>query len=231
MAVRFGVAPEASAARAGVSGGVSLSTSRVGEVVLTGSNGTLTITDISFIVDEFKLERGSSACDESSDEGDGDGDDGCATFEAAPGFVRLPLAGDATVALSEPAPAGTYAALKFETKAARTDELLAEVRTAFADWPGESSMVVVGSFLPAGSVTPVPFRVYFHAEVKIEESFEPALVLVGDAASVTVEADPRLWFVEGGLVTDLSSHDFAATGTVLKFEAKMADGFTKIELD
>ena len=48
-----------------------------------------------------------------------------------------------------------------------------------------------------------PFVVYFHAEVKVELSFHPPLTVLADAETTSVVVD---------------------------FEAKMADGFTRIEI-
>ncbi len=50
--------------------------------------------------------------------------------------------------------------------------------------------------------------------------------------SVTVFIDPAIWFAnDDGTMDELCEYDFDATGEVFEFEAKFADGFTKIELD
>ena len=96
-------------------------------------------------------------------------------------------------------------------------------------------MLVVGTFTPADGVDPIPFRVYFDAEVKVELEFEegdPLVIEEGGDHSVTVFIDPAIWFVnDDGTVHDLTAYDYDATGAVFKFEAKFEDGVTKIELD
>ena len=102
--------------------------------------------------------------------------------------------------VAEDVPAGTYLALKFETKAPDGSEagttLLGEVRQEFADWPQSGSAVVVGSFAPADGSTPVAFRVYLDAEVKVEMEFAEPLMIAGGAGnqSVTIFIDPGAWF-------------------------------------
>ena len=129
--------------------------------------------------------------------------------------------------------------LKFETKATGDDEdgasLLADIRGSHADWPAEASMLVTGTFTPVDGGDPVSFRAYFDAEVKVELEFDagaPLVIEEGGDESVTVFIDPAIWFAnDDGTVDELSEYDFDTTGEVFKFEAKFADGFTKIELD
>lgn len=203
------------------------------QLVVTGANGTLTITDVRLIASEFKLERAEGACEGLEDEAE----EACEKFEAGPMFLDLPLGAGAVVAASQEVPAGSYTELKFEAedidfdeeddddKGAAIQSLAQAVRSAFPNWPEDASMVVVGDF------NGKPFTAFFEAEVKVEKEFDPALV-IGDANRVvTVEVDPSAWFMSGGNVIDLSGFDFATTGKVVEFEAKLDDGFTKIELD
>src|SRR5262245_20010245 len=72
-------------------------TANTQELTITGSNGTLTITDIAFIVNEFELERSNDACNRVDNSGPGNnnhlrGED-CEEFEVGPFFVKLPLTG------------------------------------------------------------------------------------------------------------------------------------------
>lgn len=206
---------------------------------LEGDNGTLTIDEIWLVVDELRLERVEDACeDDAAGEGSDDGDDDdCERFELAPFFVSLPLEGDGLGEVSAEVAPGSYEELKLETKA--PDEggtLLADIRQDhFDDWPGEASLLVIGTFTPTDG-DPIPFRVFFDAEVKVELEFEdgePLVVEEGGDLTVTVFVDPAAWFAEvNGTVTDLSAFDFDATdGEVFEFEAKFEDGFTKIEID
>lgn len=234
VAVRFATAPASAA-------GASFSVSATGseELVVTGSNGTLTITDVRLILNEFKLERADGECDGLEDEAE----DACAKFEAAPAFLDLPLGPGAVVAATQEVPDGRYEELKFEAedidfdeeeddeKSAAIQALALSVRAAFPEWPEEASMVVIGSFTPTGGPAR-PFTAYFEAEVKVEREFEPPLVIDDANRVVTVEVDPSAWFLNAdGSVIDLSAYDFATTGTIVEFEAKMNDGFTKIEFD
>lgn len=235
VAVRFATSsPGASASRASF----SLAASGAEQLVVTGSNGTLTITDVRFILNEFELERVEDDC-----EGlEGDAEDACEEFEAPPAFIDLPLGAGAVVAATQEVPAGRYEELKFEAEDIDFDEeeddekgaairTLAEaVRAAFPNWPEDASMVVVGTFTPTGG-EPVPFTTFFEAEIKVEKEFDPALVIDDANRAVTVEVDPSAWFLSGGQVIDLSAFDFARTGEVVEFEAKMENGFTKIEFD
>lgn len=229
-----------STASAQVSGG---STANLREdVVVTGSNGTLVISDVAFIVDEFRLERSDDACE--GIEGDDDRDDDCENFETGVEFVRLPLTGATAAVVTRSVPVGTYTEMKFEVEDADLDEaaddddaaeiisLIEQIEAAgFTDWPDDASLVVVGTFTPTGG-EPRSFTAYFEAEVKVEMEFDPALVIDGENGTVNVEIDPAGWFGNpDGTVIDLSMFDFATTGQIVEFEAKMEHGFTKIELE
>ncbi|HEV8600791.1 MAG TPA: hypothetical protein VGQ69_15625 [Gemmatimonadales bacterium] len=206
-----------------------------GPLVISGSNGTLTITDISLIVNEFELEGDEDACEAQGS------DDDCEEFEAPAAFVRLPLDGDRLVTVSTLVPAGTYHSLEFEVEDVDLDEpdddagdissVAAAVRAAFPNWPDEASMVVVGSFTPTGG-QPVPFTVFFEAEIEIEKNFTPPLVVDQGNETITIELDPAVWFRRfDGTVLDLSAFDFLRTGDVVEFEAELENGFQTIEFD
>ena len=63
-------------------------------------------------------------------------------------------------------------------------------------------------------------------------SFEPPLTVTDQAATVTVEVDPTMWFLGAdGRVMDLSAFDFEATGHIVEFETHLRDGFRRIEHD
>lgn len=210
------------------------------ELVITGDNGTLTITGIGFIVDEFKLDRDDAPCEDL----EGEEEDDCETFETGLAFVDLPLDGATTPVVTQAVPAGTYVALKLETDDADLDEAVDDEERAeitalieaieaagFTGWPADASLVVVGSFATAeGDVR--EFTAFFEGEIKIEMAFDPMLVIDGESGTVDIEIDPSAWYSSGdGTVVDLSAYDYEATGEVVEFEAKMADGFEKIELE
>lgn len=206
-----------------------------GELVITGTNGVLRITNISFIVNEFELEARDDACA-------APGDDDCEEFEAPPSFVRLPLGDGNLVAVSQAVPAGTFTELEFEVENLDMDEddddagaiaaVASAVRAAFPNWPNKASMVVVGTFTPTGSAQALPFTVFFDAEIEIEKDLVPPLVVDRENEIVTVQLDPTVWFRRfDGTVMDLSAFDFVRTGIVLEFEAELENGFQKIEFD
>lgn len=239
FALRFATADGSSPSHAS---GPSFSLLGAEEVTIEGTNGVLSITDIRFIVGEFKLERDEDACGEI--EGEEEDDDSCEKFETGPYFVDLPLGTGSAPRVSQVVPAGSYTELKFEVEDIDLDEAdddddAAEIRqvaeairaAGFTDWPSEASMVVVGTFTPTGGAA-VPFTAYFEAEVKVEMEFETPLVIGEGQTDATVELDPTVWFKAfDGRVIDLSAYDFGTTGEVVEFEAKMEHGFTKIELD
>ena len=203
-----------------------------GELVITGTNGTLSITNISFIVNGFELEAQDDACATP-------GDDGCEEFEAPPSFVRLSLGDGNVVVVSQAVPPGTFTELEFEVENLDMDEddedtgaITSAVRAAFPNWPNKASMVVVGTFTPTGSTQALPFTVFFDAEIEIEKDLVPPLVVDQQNETVTVQLDPSVWFRRfDGTVMDLSAFDFVRTGIVLEFEAELEDGFQKIEFD
>jgi hypothetical protein len=130
-------------------------------VVATGVNGTLTIDEVQILVDEFKLEGIDEACE------DAQNPEGCARFEAPPYFLDLTLDEVPVDIATAPVPAGSYLALKLETKDLPAS-LSTEVLAAFPDWPTNASLRVAGSFDPADESPAASYVVYFHAEVKVE---------------------------------------------------------------
>ena len=235
VAIRFATASSVPAASRA---SLSLSRSGADQLLVAGSNGTLTITDVRFILKEFKLERAEGECEGVED----DAEEACEKFEAPPAFIDLPLGSGTVLAAAHEVPAGRYSELKFEAEDIDLDEedddekdeasrrLAQAVKAEFPGWPEDASMVVVGTFTPAGG-TPVTFTSFFEAEIEVEKEFEPPLVVDDANRAVTVEVDPSAWFLSAGRVLDLSAFDFARTGKVIEFEAKMEDGFTKIEFD
>lgn len=206
------------------------------DLPLDGDNGSLSIQEIWLVVDEFKLERVDGACDEVAESEESE-DDECEEFELGPFFVSVPLEGDGLGEVSADVKAGTYEALKFETKAPDSEDAVLEDIAAegFDNWPVAASMVVIGTFTPPGEDAEISFTAYFDAEVKVEEEFpddDPLVVEEGGDLSVKVFVNPAIWFTnDDGTVVDLSMYDHVEPGDVFQFEAKFADGFVKIELD
>lgn len=212
-----------------------------GQMEISGTNGTLTIDNVRFIVSEFELERDDDACEDAEGAEEED-DDACEEVERGPRFVELPLDGETALVVEEDVPAGTYEELEFEIEdveldddedddeARRIQELFAEIRSEFEDWPEEASLVVVGTFTPTdGEASDV--RAYFEAEIEIEQEFDPPRAL-SENESITVMVDPGFWFRRpDGTVLDLSEFDFETMGRVLEFEVEMEDGFVGLEFD
>lgn len=199
------------------------------EIVVAGSNGTLTITDVRLLVAEFELNG--AECGGSDDDEDGPE---CGGFEAPPSFVDLPLGTGAVAVASTDIPEGLYESLEFEVENLDLGEdddptlagLADAVRAAFPEWPDEASAVVVGTFTPTGG-SPRPFTVFLEAEIEVELEFAPPLDVQADGAgdALTVKVDPALWFARAdGTVLDLSVYDYGTTGEALEFELDLERG-------
>lgn len=206
-------------------------------LVLTGSNGTLQIDELYVVMDEFELKR-------ADDDHCVEEDDSCEKFRAGPAFLNVPLDGSGVIAVQQAVDTGTYARLDFEiddldddeenaAKAAQVTALRTEIRSQFPDWPQDASMLVVGTFTPAGG-TAVAFRVYFEAEVEVEMRLQPPVVIDASATSpsFTVRIDAAMLFRNGdGSVRNLALLDFGATGSVIDFEVEIENGISEIEFD
>jgi len=232
VAIRFGTAGATSAS---ASAGLAMVASATQSSVIEGTNGTLEITDIRMIVEEFELEPVEvSDCDVEPEPV------ACEDFEVSYFFVDVPLTGAPVTVVQENIPAGLYDELEFEVGDVEVDDdsgegadasviaaLFATVRGEFPDWPEKASMVVVGSFTPTGG-SAVNFRVYFEAEVEVEIDLIPPLDVTeeGVSHSILIELGPRMWFLRGdGTVIDLSEFDFPTTGQLIEFELEIEDGF------
>ena len=195
---------------------------------ITGSNGTLKVTDVRLIVSEIELE----------------GDADSAEFEAGPTFLDLPLdTTDVAPVATSRIPPGSYDEFEFEVEDVDIEEndddeeelqdLGEEIRGTFPDWPEDASMVVVGTFTPDGG-SPQDFTTYFEAEIEVEREMEPAFEVGGDgpARRLTVRLDPTRWFSKNdGTAWDLSQSDYASTEELIEFEAEFENGVTEIEVD
>lgn len=214
---------------------VGVSTAAEGGLDISGSNGTLHISRIKLIVDEFELDKASDDCD------DDIGGMDCEKFERKLFVVDVPLGtGSVTIDRAHIAE-GVYTELEFEVKdleddvgdedAARLAALLAEVRVQHPDWPARASMLIEGTFTPVGGA-PQAFKTYFEAEIEVEYALSPALVV--DATSttgVTVDLRPDLWFRNlDGSVRDLSQSHYPTTLATVEFEIEFERGI-RIEFD
>lgn len=245
VALRFGTEP-AAASGAGVAGSNAAFSVAADEVLATGTNGTLKIEDIQFIVSEVTLKRAENAAcvHEEKQHGKGRHDEGqseanveCKKFEGGPFLVDLPLGGGVVTVLEKDVPSGTFRAVEFEIDDFEADddddaaernramELLTALRLKYPDLPARANMVVKGTFTPTNGAAK-PFVVYFNADIQIKQRFDPPLE-VNDGGGITVRIDPTKWFEVGNRVRDLS----ALNGQLVEFEFEMKNGFVKIECD
>ncbi|MHB1297611.1 MAG: hypothetical protein ACYC0B_03700 [Gemmatimonadaceae bacterium] len=208
---------------------------------IAGSNGTLLISDIKLVVDEFKLKRaGASTCDD----GLGPDSDDCEEFETNLFAADVPLGTGAVTIASAKIPAGSYSELDFDLKdlfvdpsdpddsrrAARIAVVLAELRQSHPDWPAGASMMVAGTFTPTGG-SAQPFRAYFDAAIEVEREFATPLVIGDGSAGVTIDLRPDIWFKNAnGTVRNLALSNYATTNTLVEFELEFEEGIV-IEFD
>ena len=222
------VLPSACSDGTGPEDGTGVSLRTVGavqgqELVVTGTNGTLRLTDIRLIVDELELEPA-----------DGEACAGpCAEFEARGFLATVPVDGTPLNVARADIPDGRYDELEFEVDdladdddgPAELQDLRNTVRALFPDWPAEASMVVIGTFHPIGGAA-IPFRAYFDADIEVELEFSPPLRVEGEARSIVVELLVDRWFKRAdGTVRDLSRDDFPSTGRVVDFRAEIEGAF------
>ncbi len=174
-----------------------LSSETVGGLSISGSNGTLVLTDMKLIVDEFEIENDDDDCDDDDVVGV------CAEFETELFIADVPLGSGALNIANDRIPAGTYTKLEFEVESLDDDE---------------------GTFTPTGGQAR-EFRAYFDAEVEIERYFATPLVIDGNSAGITLELRPDLWFRNAdGTVRDLSQWNFATTSRLIEFEVEFERG-------
>lgn len=202
-------------------------------LIIEGTNGTLRIDDIRFIVAEFELDP-SDADDDSTE---------LEEFESKPFFVDLPL-GDETLSLANSLiQAGFYEELEFNVENLDFEDveedneerqaLADSIRSEFADWPNEASMVVVGTFTPTDG-DPQSFKVFVDAEVELEIEFNPPLEVTEDNMQqvLSIQINPTKWFLRSdGSVIDLNQYDWDEYQQLLEFEAEFENGVEKIEVD
>ncbi|WP_445666590.1 hypothetical protein [Fodinibius sp. AD559] len=213
-----------------VSSGNTTASSHV-SLLIEGTNGTLQIDDIRFVVAEFELDP--SEADEDSTE--------LEEFESKPFFVDLPL-GEETLSLANSQiQAGLYEELEFEVEDLDFEDeegdngerqtLADSIRSEFPDWPDKASMIITGSFTPTDG-DPQPFKVFAQAEIEIEREFSPPLEVTEDniAQTVSVRINPTTWFKQSdGSVMDLTQHDWDQHQQLLEFEAEFENGVEEIE--
>jgi hypothetical protein len=196
------------------------------QLTVSGTNGSIVIDDIRFIVEEMELRssESNSACEnddenevdddirtsQGSDQGrdDDEADDEC-EFEGGPFIVDLPLGGATTIATQD-VPAGTYDSFRFKMDDLEGDDddeaddranapnLLADMRAVYPNFPSKASMVV------KGTQNGQPFVVYLRSKLRVSQPISPPLVVPGNQA-LTVQIDPTAWFKIGNQVMNLAA--------------------------
>lgn len=218
-----------------------LSTTTTAGLSIAGTNGTLVITDIKLVVDEFELKRvGVSSCNDSMPASSAD----CEEFESNLFVADVPLGTGAVTVANDRIPPGSYDELEFEVKdlfvdsgdaddasrATRIAQVLAQLRLTYADWPAGASMMVEGTFTPTGGAAQ-PFRVYFDAEVEVETRFATPLVINQASQGMTIELRPDIWFKNtDGSVRNVALWNYATTNSLVRFEVQFETG-VEIEID
>lgn len=194
-----------------------------GDLVITGFNGTLTLTDVRIVVDDFELKRENDIAECSAIPRT----DLCADLEIAPAIVDLPLTAGVTVVGDDMVPAGEYEEIEFDVVNLRgsASALLAQARAlpGYADWPEEASIAARGTFTDAQSGEVRPFTVYFDLSAAVELEFRMTIAHNG-TGTMTVHVDPVTWLTFQGAVVDLSAIDFASTGEVASAEFSFQSG-------
>lgn len=213
-----------------------------GELMIEGMNGTLYIDDVRFIVDDFELEKEENDGNDADNGMDTDDDE----FEDGLFFVDLPLDGQPLELATSDIQTGTYSSFEFEIDDLDMDEeedtaeqqekeaLLAQIQTEFPDWPESASMLISGKFVSSTDGVETPFVVYAEAEINIEKTLDPALLISDSSTSSTLSVNiaPANWFeTSDGSVINLSEFDYASTSQLLEFEVEMEDGFETVEVE
>lgn len=221
--LRFGMAGSQA-----LSSEASFQTGGTGQMVITGTNGTLRIDDLRMVVAEFELKGDDdvNTCGQQAG-----ADDDCEDFNAGPLFIDVPLTGGPVATGSGDVPPGVYEEVEFEVEdldddeedpaeRARIEQLRQQILQQFPDWPRDASLLVVGSFTPTGG-QPVSFRAFIEAEIEIETELNPRLTVAeGESRSVDVLLDPATLFRSGSNVLNLAQ----STGRI-ELEQRIRTGF------
>jgi len=208
---------------------------------IAGSNGTLVITDVKMIVNEFELRRAAVVdCDDDDSSGPGS----CGSFETNYFVADVPLGTGSVTVANDRIPSGSYVEMEFEVKdlevdlgdaddaadAARINALLTQLRTTHPNWPVGASMRIEGTFTPTGGVAQ-PFVAYFDAEIEVEKLFLVPLVIDDTSAGLTIDLRLDLWFKNAdGTVRNLALSNCSTTCPLIDFEVELEDGF-EVEFD
>lgn len=228
VAIKFG-AGSSSAVRGNL---IASSTPGISsDLTVTGTNGSIDIQDIRFIVEEIKLKstEGTGGCaeNESTDdrgnddvlfraddhhggsEADNENENDDCEFEGGPFIVDLPLDGNTTIA-TDNVPAGTYDHVSF-----KVDDLEGgddDEADDSANAPNLLNQIRTvypnfpsrASMVVKGTQNGTPFTVYFRSKMRINQVIDPPLTVPGSQV-LTVKLDPSMWFKNGDQVLNLAA--------------------------
>jgi hypothetical protein len=190
-------------------------------LVLVGEDGTLSISDVRFILDSFSLAVSHEGCEES----------GCAPIEAGPVFVDVPLDLESLELFVAEVPLGSYSSLEFAIAGLGPEDasLATEIRNQFPNWPDEASVAVMGSFAPVDASPVRPFTIYIGADVDVSLQVNPPFELTEEHVekALTLGVDVLSWLpTEVPHNIDISGYDYDTTGEVIPFAFELDKAFT-----
>lgn len=196
------------------------------DLIIQGSNGTLTLTDVRIVVDDFELKRENdiAECDAAGRA------DVCADLEVGPALVDLPLTAGVTVIGQQAVPGAEYEEIEFDVVDLQGPAagLLAQARAlpGYSQWPANASIAARGTFRDAQSGQTRPFTVYFALDSAVELEFGATRLDLSDGGSgtVTIHVDPIEWLTLQGNVADLSFFDYESTGRVASLSFSLQAG-------
>lgn len=201
------------------------------DLTVTGTNGSIDIQDIRFIVEEIKLKstEGTGGCAENDSaddhgnddvlfraddrhgggEADNENENDDCEFEGGPFIVDLPLDGNTTIA-TENVPPGTYDHVSF-----KVDDLEGgddDEADDSANAPNLLNQIRTvypdfpsrASMVVKGTQNGTPFTVYFRSKMRINQVIDPPLTVPGSQV-LTVKLDPSMWFKNGDQVLNLAA--------------------------
>jgi hypothetical protein len=150
----------------------------------------LVLTSVEIVLREIELRRSdTSDCDAL-----GENDDGCATFEAGPVLVSIPVDGSVSQEFSLGITEGSYTKIEFDIhKVSSGDEADAQFLVQNPTFE-DLSIRVVGTFDGQAFV--------FETDLNVEQEldFSPALQ-IDASTNITIEVGLDGWFVDGSGVT------------------------------
>lgn len=216
-------------------------------LVINGSNGTLKIDDIRFILKKFKLSQDDPGCEGEEHENEngnapGNSDKDCKEFSTGPLFVDLPLSADTLNLTNDLIETGSYSEMEFEigdanlhnrNEGEKNAALIDSINANYPEWPEDASFVATGTFKPEGD-TARSFKIFAKLDIEVESKFEPPMEISAQNAQQVLSIGINLsrWFEEyGGKLPDLSKYDWDQTHQLPAFSLKFKQGAGLLKVD